>query len=382
MSLPRAFTTITPEQLYPDHIELRVRLSCPAHIRLLQLATALSRDGVTANRFGTLLNGELEIAGLCNFPFRIRRNSMNAPLSAYININPLRFLHESRGDYGDEHSLASGDNWLHSDHVGEYTRRLWRVTEELVSLAPGLLLRLIQNAMHTVTPAAAIEILEVHVMRIEMAVDFQATDPFSCLNAIRIPFRRHFGNGNARYKNADIVEGYSRDGRMFFGNRTADERYKIYAKTNRRVRFECRLKQRALTNLRLQHNFHNTGRSFQAFIGQIAQHITPHFNRVLSETLAASHPNQLSPMEFVSQFCSSFSNSHTALSMLTSLLECGRIPTGPYRSAVARLQRAGLLVNSIERGYRTNSPSCSRAIEALRGASANFSHREASRLPP
>lgn|GEM_PF-4746070 len=382
MALPNAFTAVTSRDIYPDLIQILLRIPCPSDVSFAQLAALLFQEGVRPSRYGNRLSGEFDTEGTCTYTFRINRPYRSAPLNVYVDVNPLLLLRERHVDFGDEHSLGSGDNWVHPNSVSNRSTLIWEFADYAVRYATTQIQNILERGLRRRMPGISAVAQNIRVMKIEMVVDFHSSDPSAHFEAVRIPFARHLGGNEALYRRANIIQGMRHDGRMIFGNRTADERYKVYVKTNRRIRFECRLGRRAIANLRLGRDFADPDNSFVRFISDIADHVRLHFNRVLLDAEQNTPTDQLSVVEFLSHFCTGFTNREIMTAMLSTLIHTERLRSTQNRSAIARLMQAGVLVQSLERGYRTYHPIYTRAIHALQGAIANFSLRGGSRPPP
>lgn len=370
--LPTTHTALSDGALYADHIELHCRISCPGSVRLIDLYPLLRPHGIQRNHQCSRLSGRISSnAVTCNFPIRIRRQTQSAPLDVYLNVNLLRLLHQTRRDYHGEVALDGSTNWVHPENVEPDNFRIRMASGELLATAQHEAFTIIARAIRSRAPSFIPEIETSKIAKIEITVDLASSDPISELSAFAPTFRRLHGNGEADYGEVTF-EGAEGNGRMLVSRPQPRGRFKIYAKTNRRIRLECRLDRNCIRRFVSQEPLNSLPSDFSQFMHAAAAHVSPYFNALISGRSQLPDNSDASVAELITDLTVGSRNRVTLLTIVSALLFNGQVATSVDRAAIGRLQRNRVLSATAQRGYRSVADRYSRALNALRSASEGF----------
>jgi len=366
--------------LYADRIELLTRISCPADVKLLDLLPFLQRHGFRSIYFGRRLVGRVHIDALhTTIPVRITRASRTAPLSVYFDANMLSMYHRQRPEYNGEVALDRKLNWLHPDDIEPDNSKIVRMTGQLIATINSYLFNLVQRSIQSIRMGYAASAHELRIISLEVTADIAARDPLGKMAALAPTFRRLHGPGQVEYKIVSF-EGSDRNSPMLVSNSHSRGRYKIYPKTNRRIRFECRLNRSTLSSRIRRTPFFNVAEEFPTYFLSAAEHVLPQFNAMLGVGSENTTTDTASVAEFLSALCHGYRSKESLQTLIAALIANARVETSLDRNAIYRLQRQGILVQCPERGYRTVHDRFERALNILRSANNSFYRTSIRRL--
>lgn len=370
MTLPNTNATLTQFDLYPDRITLCAQYACPENSGrgFWTTVRALHTPEIRRHRMFVRVSSD-ELGDFTDF--RVHRGAPGAPIVLTADINPLAELHRRRTDYGNERAYDDrAQNWLHPDDVSASNslvrsvlaemlvtveRRGWHLANQIVSGLPR---------EPDVPHWEATELLNVSIAALELAVDVGCLHPGFTVERLAKNLTGMVPCAEDRvYPNqATIVRGAIRDAHMVSGHRRREERYKIYDKTNERIRIEVRLTPKSARGLGVI--FSLSDANVCPLIDQAAAAVLPYIQRLLSSPAAASDQRH-SPLQALATIGQSTRDRRKVEAVFLALSSIGRMTTTGFdRQLCERLSRSGLVART-ERGIYTVTPSYEDAFTFL-----------------
>lgn len=344
MTLPEVHHRIDAVSVYPDRVQLRLQFeinTSPIHT----YSYLREQCGLRQLARRACVHGTYDCPRL-GAPIRLEvSQGRNGALWLNVSFNPLHIIHSERADYDGERGVACNRNWLHADSVGEDNSGVWQRTHEMVNAIQGDLEVLVAR----IAGAAQLGrygFVGISVTRIEAVVDVAAADPGALVQhlgaVVRSQYRQHveraYRQSAVGYRRLDgdvlMIEGYAREGM----------RFKVYPKTDRRVRLECQLSGTALRSLGLPRSLQEyEDEGFVAFFARVAETVLPEFREILAAASDAPVA-QASPLELLAELGRAVRDPAILREVLNALVRNGRITRDLGRRGLgAHLKKAEIL---------------------------------------
>lgn len=375
MALPIPHTHLRAIHLYPDRVTINFQHAIYRGIGAPSFSHALRNEGYRRIRRGNLVEGRIAVHG-CSFPVRAIKPHLAAPASFYVDINPLDRLHGRRSDYDGEWPRDnSSTNWLHVADVRRDNRFVWNETDWLIRSTVDELAELVARISATMCAPVPPSPVDISVHAVEVMVDLAASDPGAAIDKLRPAFRQLFSavQSSGYRSSAQGYETLTANSTMISGFRIAGERYKVYAKTNRRIRLECELPRRVLVRLQIDRNIESADYVFPQFFERCAAHVVAHFN-ALTQQASPGLESSRSPFDLVAKIGATIRDEDRLRDLLQILTANERLTTGFERGALRRLTQSGVLERT-RRGNYSVTLQYRSALEALRDMRARWSQR-------
>lgn len=373
MPLPDTNELIHPTDTYPDRIRLNYQYQLPP-MGLLQF-----RDHLTQNfGFQRIQNtGQVRAHVECAFldtglSVRISRPNASAPMNVYVDLNVLSYLHAQREDYENERAINGTLNWLHPDEISRDNCDIWGVAAQMVMAVEQSLFQLADRIARSLNQNGHAGLDGITVSLIEVAVDFAAADPGGLVRMLRPEFARRFrhtvaNNYGGTAQGYEEIEG---DRYQIAGFAGRGERYKLYEKTNRRVRLECELDRRALRRHQISRSItRGYASDFSDLFVLVAESVVPNFRQVLNLAHTLDPPSRCG-IDLVAAICNRVRTTDRASEFLAHLVRHGRVTSNLNRQLINRLHTNGVL-ERVSRGIYSVTPTYRAALEALRNVDLN-----------
>lgn len=356
MALPDAYAPITPLAFYPDKVTINLQYSVRLNHR--HLTNGLRSNGfrlskgVWTNRVN--LQGSSGY-GRKGFPLRINRPHFGAPLSCFIDINPLRVMNEHHAGEADElSSIPEGTNWLPSSLVSGDCRQVGALCHWYVGIARAAISEIISDiqvqagAGHLPPPTCT----HVSVHTVECTIDFQARNP----RQLVVDFMPAFSallrdDEQLEYRAAQVIRPAAN--LMIHGFVNSATRLKMYCRTNRRVRFETQFRPDTFDRLNLSRELSETGQTFETLFGGCATEACKLYVALRSRTSRSLNINaSRTPIDLIVGLASSTRQPELMREMLDCILRTGSVQNTLYdRKLAGRLKKLGLLEPSLVHGF-------------------------------
>lgn len=378
MSLPSAYATISPVSFYPDKVTLNYQFENSFSQR--QLSRCLYQNGFR-NRDENAWAGAVHLrVGPARprllYPLHISRPRHSAPLNLYLHLNILREVYALATDRFRETPTVEGDtNFVPAHLVQPDNRWLWRLMDDLITQGLDAVSGLVAY-IHDDTPRAnAPRCSHVSVASIEAAIDFQALNPRHLVRTYSRPFGALLRDVEHReYLNAANRIVRPEADWMVHGFIANDDRIKVYAKTNRRVRWEYRFGSGAFDRLNVRRSLASGEASFAAIFAHCADQASQTFSALRARTPCVFNINrQCTPIRLLSKLAGCTRDEAALCELLDCLVYTDKIDHSLFaRGLIARLRRRGLLQPSLARGFSCISLDYIRALEKLRRAQQDY----------
>ncbi len=408
MVMPHILCPIEPHSLYPDRIQLTHHLHAP--LSATSLDEALRTFGFYRTQSGRILKCDrrslaLRFQGLPSHVRRFlkptsqlrvplyeisvaKRFDLAKPITIRSAFNPLRIIGGAVRTRGDEIStVANASNWLppqlhHADmtYVSSFSDTIARAID--LDLAA-----LFSDVFELAHLSRAVTFQNVSVTELEVAYDVSTNNPRQLVHQRAHVFTREINNTiYSLYGNSASLNIGPDPAWMISGYLAAEERYKAYVKTNKRVRLECQMEYRVLKEVvKVQRRIFHQGRNFSDVFSVCAAHVAPVFDLILRDGGAAPKlDSSHTPVDVVSRLATSFRNPEKLREFLDILLRTGRIKNSFDEQAIRRLKRPPhpfLIPCSKARGYSKVAIPYSRAVWQLEACQRAFSEASRRRRP-
>lgn len=267
MSLHDANNDLTIHSFFPDNVKINIRF-CPLadvcnNSFFEELRVQLEERGCIFTRGRHSRKGTVAIGGTSvTARFWITTHaSPDTSLNFNADFNVLRLLRAERGVQDNEISYDNSDNYLPAE--------LLTIQNDLIAIRATAIIEelteLIANAVNAV-PSGPLPLIaqgreeeytpEVFISAVEATVDIDGTNSTQIMEMMSTAFPRMFREPTTnRYAtSANQYEGIDRDARFVHGYKQRGLRYKVYEKTNQRVRLEIAADKNALTDMPLSRN--------------------------------------------------------------------------------------------------------------------------------
>jgi hypothetical protein len=376
MTLSRIDEHLTPSHLYPDHVRVIYRYNIP-QCTPQTFASVLGSQGFRReSRFhgmkGTFRLGENPV------PISIVARRARDTIGFTVPINVLSLLHrEEIRDFGEERSSGT-ENWLHPDAF-EDSGPIWQRLYQQIIEHETHMEELANEVAQGITPAGFATLQDMRVNSIELCADFGTLNPHAVMRMMAPRFKERFNRVRfQRYGELASARWYGElyhDCNSIRGFLWAGVDFKLYEKSNRRVRLEVEYTRDALSR-RFAPVSLIDGREIGPLRDFLADHCLPHMNDILARARTATE-DHCSVYQLVSRVAPIFSRSdpEELEGLLRALTLDRRITsqTLPYRK-LAQLRRAGVLA-SMSHGLYGIAPEYEVAFRILRSADTIWQRR-------
>jgi hypothetical protein len=367
MSLPNTQGMVSVPNTYPDRIQVNFQYQSQIRLNAQSLCQRLQAMGFRSAGAGEQYRGEVAIEGRPHpIPLYVEYHRRLRNLNIYAEINPLRDIRSTyRRRRIVERSINRDRNWLHARQIQEDNSAVVTYANDILNDIENRLVELVSDILpgqYTVQPD---NVRGMFVHSAEIAIDFASTNPLQQIDLWREAFRRHFRSvhQNGYRDTARVFDGLQGDIPLVHGYSRQQERYKIYPKTNRRVRLECQVGARAMKRMGVRRNLNEYPQGFIGFYRAVARQVIPHFNRFLADTTPIPEDN-LFAFDFLVRVGNATRDVVAAQDIVRILIREGRVTSGMGSRRLTNLTRAGLLVRA-ERGIYAPAPHWRSAIGAL-----------------
>lgn len=378
VSLPSAYSTISPVSFYPDKVTLNYQFENSFSAK--QLSGCLFQNGFKS-RATNAWSGKIYFRAApkrrrLSYSLRVTHPRYGAPLNFYLDLNVLREVRALAYDpVGEIPTTAKDGNFIPAHLVQPDNRWAWQLMDDLHCQGFAAVSDLI-DYIHAERPQAdPPHCSHISVSSIEAAVDFCAINPRHLVKAYSSAFGALLSDNEHReYPSRAIRTQRPEANWMVHGFIANDDRIKMYAKTNRRVRWEYSFEKRAFARLKISRSLDGEERTFAAIFSRCAIQAS----RVLSALRARAQPifninQQHTPMDLVARLAACTRDQSTLRELLDCLIYTDKVDHSLFnRGLVDRLRKRGVLQPSLALGYSCVPLSYIRALNKLRRAQHEF----------
>ncbi len=403
MPLPSIDSPISQYSLFPDRLELTFPYHSPISRDALYSALRARRFKFRREKghwAGDVSYG-LPLARMPHAPRRVlvrpqllsvavSRKNQEQPIYLSVSINPLRELRHFMGTVRDERAcIREEDNWFPAQYASLDMRDVWRFTDELIAVVFGTVTAFLNEIHEAAGMACEADVNSAVIRSLEIALDLAAANPRQLVIEMAHVFDAQFKHVEHRLfrSSATLVQAPGAAW-MLSGYRAANQRYKVYAKTDRRVRFECQMSRRAICDaVDISPRILNTPNAFFELFGTIAKYCIPSFTALHRAPRTIHNLNSKHTVfDLIARLAGAFRSEQKFREFLDVLLRTGRIKNSHYDQAVKKLKgEPAVLVDALTSGHSTISPAYLRAAWQIAGSQTAFSvaspRRRHGRLP-
>lgn len=391
MVLPTINNRVHNHTVYPDRITINYQYNITSITSFYDLLPVFKAVGnLTRVPRKPAVRGRLPFNELGHeLEVYVSRPTRFAPLSISVYLNPLAYIHSLETheveDEVDEWGRNGWTNWIAAHEIETDNRWIWRTAGELTFRAETVTERLAQDIARAIGASAALQ--NITIQGVEVALDIAADDPGDLVRRFELVFQERFSRPTTHnYTPASSVSEIDGDSFMLSGFARNGERYKVYEKTNRRIRLECQLDANRVTNiLRRQPKSGEDNQSpgsrsiaggedeFHQKFSQLTEYVAPVFDEMLSE-IRQDAPAGGSPIEFLANVCSTIRRAAVARDLIRILVRNGRVRSSFDHYVTRRLVNRDILHRPV-RGNCVVVPRYRAAIHTLREADINWRDR-------
>ncbi len=283
MPLPTFPSPMHLYSVYPDRITLNIRLNLRPDMQMFALRDH-RRDFRLSGNSNHLRGTIRSIAYGDEYRIAVTRPRRNQPYMVLLDIEPLRRLRDTSLDYRGEVCWAGSENWLHPDQPHSNEGFWWYVDAVFADACNSVLAHFQER--YDLVNEGEVTLGDVTLARLEVCADFVADDPGRVIAALHDAFLRSFRHVEER-RQANSLARVEDDMLMLAGYARKQERFKVYEKTNRRIRLEMQLESAAAIrriigprgNISWAENTHPFPQLFQPF----ANYALGCFEQVISQ---------------------------------------------------------------------------------------------------
>ncbi|MBP7065503.1 hypothetical protein [Ferrovibrio sp.] len=371
MPLRNTLNIISPSELYPDAISVRLQYAVSFRTTRDELSLLLHDYGFRRTRGIRGLAIRLPVLGQ-EIHVALSRANPFSPISVSLRLNSLKKLHAESSRPQVEAAYDNSTNWLHHLEPNPGLRLVCQSASEMLQAANLRVLDILRSLSQSLGgDLHPPQLLRAKIDEAEVAVDFVPPDLEASFDALSTAITRNFDHAlSLKYgSTASSYAGSSSKTTFVHAYRRAGERYKVYLKTNRRIRLESHLTNQALKNAGLRRHVLNLD-LYETYL-PIAQYVADHFNYILDEA-TATDLSYASPIEFLSAVGMRFRSREAFQNVVSTLVRSGHLHTSINRAAVEKLVEDGILTRGSVRGIRPLARRYHMARETLREAQRDF----------
>lgn len=383
MALPIINASITPSQLYPDRIRVNYQYRIGERLDRRGICNCLRERGFerisdqlhfrgsyTSEVYGSQISAFISIPAARPY------------LNVYVDINPLSSLHAQRDEYGGEVSLDNRDNWLHPRYVGGDNRRIWDEANALILINEHVACDLAEEIARDLGRSTFHVFQGISVDRLELTCDFAHRRPVAAVSDLRAAFQSAFASIRANdLPDASLVsERLDGNVQILHGDWRAGTCFRLYPKTNRRLRLECEVRNRGFRNLHIPRSLERHDYDFAQLFSVVSGVVAEPFNSILSACdLPSSSPR--SGMDLATGVASSVRDQGFAMRVIEALATNGRVTSRMGGVRIRRLHERGYL-HRVRRGLYRISDEWRPALSELQGTASRPLRRIRRRARP
>lgn len=371
MPLRNTLNNISPSELYPDAISVRLQYAVSFHTTRDELSLLLHDYGFRRARGIRGVAIRIPVLGQ-EIHAALSRANPFSPISVLLRLNSLKKLHAETERPIVETAYDNSTNWLHHLQPNAGLQLVCRSASEMLRAANLRMMDILSSVSRSLGgDLHAPQLLRAKIDSAEVAVDFVPPDLDASFDALSAAVRRNFDHAlSLDYgRTASSYTGSSAKATFVHAYRRTGERYKVYLKTNRRIRLEAHLTNQALKNAKLRRDILNLD-LYETYL-PIARYVAGPFNYVLDEATIADL-SYASPVEFLSAVGMRFRSREAFQDVIRTLVRSGHLHTSINRAAVEKLVEDGILTRSSARGIRPLARRYHVARETLREAQRDF----------
>ncbi len=371
MPLRNTLNIISPSELYPDAIRVRLQYAVSFHTTPDEFTSLLQSHGFRRVRGVRGLSTRLSIHGQ-EIHIATYQSNSSPHITAALRINGLKRLHSEAINPHTETARDNSTNWLHHLQPNPGLRLVCDAASEMLRAADLRILEILGSISRSIgSDLHPPQLVRTKIDLAEVAVDFVPSDLDASFGALSAALTRHFHNAvSLDYgSTASSYAGNSARATFVHAYRRVGERYKVYLKTDRRIRLEAQITNNALKSARLRRDV--VRHSLYETYLPIAQYVADHFNTVLQDATIVDL-SYASPIEFLSAVGMRFRSREAFRNVIRTLVQSGHLHTSMNRAAVEKLVEDGILTRGASRGIRPLARRYHMALETLRGVQQDF----------
>lgn len=362
MVLPTLNTPITTRSLYPDRIVANFQFQVPWSRVAAVIDAAFADFGRRKNaRRGNMLLDSLD----ASVRVSAARSADRGIVSIYVTVSPLAVLH-GRNDHS-ETSSAAQINWLHERDICQDNRHIWRLSGDLLFSAHTTVFRRLQEGLDSVASNRTVQPERSTLAEVEVVRDVRAADPRRMVETYARVLRRHFANVREQYYRSSALH-YREDARdtlLVWGFLSENRRFKLYEKTNARVRLEALFKNNAIRAAAGTRSINNPDDDFPRIFGRLAAASADQFGSILRD-VPQVRSDDVSPSAFVSAVHSRIRRPNVASQVLNLFIHSDRILAGSVDYSVIKNLVSANIIQRTRRGIYGLTARYRRAADVLR----------------
>lgn len=375
VSLPSAYSYIAPMSFYPDKVTVNYQIE--HSFSRDQLDRCLYHNGIT-KRGDNAWTGHIYLRVAASRPrlpyaLRVSRARYSAPLNFYLDLNVLREVHAlASNPNGEATTEADAINFLPRHLVQADNRWAWSLMDNLIDQGFNATSEVVEDIQRERPHAQAPSCSHISVSSIEATVDIYAPNPRHLVRAYSPAFGALLReNQHREYQPLRIVSPEANW--MVHGFIADGDRIKMYAKTNRRVRWEYRFAQGAFRRLGIARAL-NDERTFAAIFERCAQQAASTLSALRARTRRVFNLHQRhTPIDLISAFAGSVRDASVLHELLDCLIYTQKVDHSLFsRGLVRRLRERGVLQPSLAHGYSCVSAEYVRALDKLARAQRGY----------
>ncbi len=364
MPLPLFGLQISAISLVPDRIVANFRYSLRGAVTMQDVASALADHGFERRADAVVGVIPIRDEDLALDAF-ITRPEPRGPLNVFVTLTPLSYARNWRLLNRGEVSVDGSDNYLHPSQVHQDNQAVTLRVDELFAGICNSIETLFQigdvappdpvsdeDVFQLTSPSAtalsAAQFVGITISRLEVCCDFASDHPAEVIDRVAPAlFRRYRAVRQSGYRtSASSYDSLDGDLRVPAGYRRRRERYKAYAKTNRRVRMECEFgRSGALRAAGIEPSIsHHNGR-FSILFRAVAAHVATEFNAIIEDTSVTGGPGR-TVVELLCALACRVTEPRELYRLVTALISNGRITRAISSRAVPLLHSDGVLTRT------------------------------------
>lgn len=375
MSLPSAYSHITAMSFYPDKVTVNYQFENSFSYN--QLARGLYHNGLRTrgqNAWAGSINFRVG-AGRPRLPYalRISRPRHSAPLNFYLDLNVLREVHAlTRNRDGEATTVREAANFLPAHFVQTNNQWAWSLMDSLIDQGLTAVSAVVEDIHRERSHADAPTCSHISVASIEAAVDIHAPNPRHLVRTYSPAFgallRENEHREYARLRTVSPEANWMVHG--FIGN---GDRIKMYAKTDRRVRWEYQFREGAFRRLGIARTLDGEC-TFASIFARCAHQAASTLGALRGRTRRVFNIHQRrSPADLIAALAGSIRDRTVLRELLDCLIYTQKVDHSLFeRGLVRRLRERGLLQPSLVQGYSCISAEYVRALDRLARAQRSF----------
>lgn len=365
------------EYLHPDRIVVLYQYGVPGVTGWLPAAThpAIARAGLRPVSRRRAFSGRVIASETgTHATVYVTKPRNESPINVQLTFNVLTHLHDTTGtDTGERARERGKTNWLHADAV--QSDNGW-VVDELSNL-----IRFFEPEAYSVaglvasaiSPHGQVGLVSISVAEIEIAADIEAREPHVLVRRFAPALARLCQSPEEREYPLSTSET-SAEGSLALSGFYRNARYKVYEKTDRRIRIECLFRGRAFQGIPTTLAFGDDveeNQTFHHFFQILARRCLPIFEQLRQEA-AEGMPSGFGPLHLISMIYGLIRRPEKADELFLLLVRQQRVRSRFDHAVIRRLRGAGLLIESGERGSYMLHPSYRSAADRLNRVDEGF----------